>query len=140
MSDILAADRTECDVCSAQDGATPLMFAAMGGHLEIAKLLVENGCDVNKQDFVSGWTALMQATFHGLTINSLCSFLQLSVLFIKKRSPVFIKFFRKITTLLKSLSWNQVMVSKTAFSTYTFYGNKGMKLLISNIYAKMSFR
>lgn len=65
VSDILAADRTECDVCSTQDGATPLMFAAMGGHLEIAKLLVDNGCDVNKQDFISGWTALMQATFHG---------------------------------------------------------------------------
>jgi ankyrin repeat protein len=40
------------------------MFAAMTGQLEIAQLLVERGCDINKQDTISGWTALMQATYH----------------------------------------------------------------------------
>jgi hypothetical protein len=41
------------------------MFAAMTGRLDIAQLLVEKGCDINKQDRISGWSALMQATYHG---------------------------------------------------------------------------
>jgi len=28
---------------------TALMYAAQGGHFQVAKLLVENGADVNKQ-------------------------------------------------------------------------------------------
>jgi hypothetical protein len=33
-----------------QYGMTALMYAAQGGHFQVAKLLVENGADVNKQD------------------------------------------------------------------------------------------
>ncbi|KAH3776758.1 hypothetical protein DPMN_178190 [Dreissena polymorpha] len=58
-------DVSQRDTCSPQDGATPLMFAAMTGRLDIAQLLVERGCNINKQDNISGWTALMQATYHG---------------------------------------------------------------------------
>lgn len=61
---ILDLDPSQIDACSPQDGATSLMFAAMTGQLEIAQLLVERGCDINKQDTISGWTALMQATYH----------------------------------------------------------------------------
>ena len=65
LKEILEDDIMQRDACSPQDGATPLMFAAMTGHLDIVKLLVEKGCDINKQDPISGWTALMQATYHG---------------------------------------------------------------------------
>lgn len=42
------------------------MYAAMGGHLAVVQLLIERGADINKQDEAgSGWTALMQATYHG---------------------------------------------------------------------------
>ncbi|GFS05851.1 ankyrin repeat and SAM domain-containing protein 6 [Elysia marginata] len=63
--EILEQDPSQRDAHSPQDGATPLMFAAMTGRLDIAELLVMKGCDVNKQDLISGWTALMQATYHG---------------------------------------------------------------------------
>lgn len=48
-----------------EDGATPLMFAAMRGQLAIAELLVDNKAEVDFQDEKSGWTALMQATYYG---------------------------------------------------------------------------
>ena len=41
-------------------GATPLMFAALVGNVDIIKKLVEKGADVNLQDSANGWTALMQ--------------------------------------------------------------------------------
>lgn len=47
------------------DGATPLMLAAVTGHLPLVQLLVEKHADMDKQDSVHGWTALMQATYHG---------------------------------------------------------------------------
>ena len=62
---ILEQDLTQRDACSPEDGATPLMFAAMNGQLDIAQMLVDKGCDIDKQDTISGWTALMQATYHG---------------------------------------------------------------------------
>ena len=40
------------------------MIAAMIGRGDIAELLVQRGADINMQDAKSGWTALMQATFH----------------------------------------------------------------------------
>jgi len=65
VKDILSSDLTQRDVFSLPDGETPLMFAAINGRLDIAQLLVECGCDINKQDHVNGWTALMQAIIHG---------------------------------------------------------------------------
>ena len=47
------------------DGATPLMLAAVTGQLPRVQLLVERHADVDKQDSAHGWTALMQATYHG---------------------------------------------------------------------------
>uniref|UniRef100_A0A2I3GS56 Ankyrin repeat and SAM domain-containing protein 6 n=1 Tax=Nomascus leucogenys TaxID=61853 RepID=A0A2I3GS56_NOMLE len=47
------------------DGATPLMLAAVTGQLALVQLLVERHADIDKQDSVHGWTALMQATYHG---------------------------------------------------------------------------
>ena len=65
IREILEVDVSQRDTSSPGDGATPLMFAAMTGRLDIAQMLVERGCDINKQDNISGWTALMQATYHG---------------------------------------------------------------------------
>ena len=60
---ILDADPKQCNKLS-PEGATPLMIAAMMGRGDIAGLLVQRGADINMQDSKSGWTALMQATFH----------------------------------------------------------------------------
>jgi len=46
--------------------STPLMWASRFGHLEIAKLLIQNGADVNATT-VGNWTALMFATIDGFT-------------------------------------------------------------------------
>jgi glycerophosphodiester phosphodiesterase len=43
---------------------TPLHIASVDGHLQIAKLLVATGAEVNKQD-VSGWTAREHAALRG---------------------------------------------------------------------------
>lgn len=65
VQDILEGDISQRDACTPQDGATPLMFSAMLGNFHIVKMLVEKGCNVNAQDVISGWTALMQAIFRG---------------------------------------------------------------------------
>lgn len=41
------------------------MFAAMRGHTSIAQLLVDAGAELDAHDDISGWTALMQATYYG---------------------------------------------------------------------------
>ena len=46
-------------------GNTTLMSASLEGHLEVTKLLIEEGVDVNAQDN-EGWTALMYASGAGL--------------------------------------------------------------------------
>ena len=49
IEEILSVDPGQVDSCSVQDGATPLMFAAMTGRLDIAQLLVQCKCDIDKQ-------------------------------------------------------------------------------------------
>ena len=46
-------------------GYTALHFAAREGHLNIVKLLIDHGADVNKQTTVGGATALHRAAFTG---------------------------------------------------------------------------
>ena len=53
------------NITEPDSGATPLMLASIIGHMEIIKLLISQGADLNAKDFVYGWTALMQATFYG---------------------------------------------------------------------------
>lgn len=57
-------DASQVNVSNA-DGASPLMMAAVSGQLEVVQLLVEKHADMDRQDSVHGWTALMQATYHG---------------------------------------------------------------------------
>lgn len=64
VKDILEEDPAQVN-SSNQEGATPLMMAAVSGQLEVVQLMVETNADVDKQDGVHGWTALMQATYHG---------------------------------------------------------------------------
>ena len=64
LRQIAASSRRALLEFRAEDGATPLMYAAMLGHQECCQLLIEIGCDVDKQDDVNGWTPLMQAIFH----------------------------------------------------------------------------
>ena len=78
VEEILANGESDVDDID-QEGATPLIMAAIGGHLEVVKLLIKlgitnplqqisvdcnSGADVNHRDKVNGWTALMQATFY----------------------------------------------------------------------------
>uniref|UniRef100_A0A3B3WC81 SAM domain-containing protein n=1 Tax=Poecilia mexicana TaxID=48701 RepID=A0A3B3WC81_9TELE len=64
VKDILEEDPAQVN-SSNQDGASPLMMAAVSGQLEVVQLMVEKKADIDKQDSVHGWTALMQATYHG---------------------------------------------------------------------------
>uniref|UniRef100_A0A8C2ZRF7 Ankyrin repeat and sterile alpha motif domain containing 6 n=1 Tax=Cyclopterus lumpus TaxID=8103 RepID=A0A8C2ZRF7_CYCLU len=64
VKEILEEDPTQVN-SSNQEGASPLMMAAVSGQLEVVQLMVEKNADINKQDGVHGWTALMQATYHG---------------------------------------------------------------------------
>ncbi|XP_071142131.1 ankyrin repeat domain-containing protein 6-like [Mytilus edulis] len=45
-------------------GRTALMWAAIGGHLEICRLLIDTGCQIDITN-VEGWTALMSAARWG---------------------------------------------------------------------------
>eukprot|EP00795_Rhopilema_esculentum_P001786 gene1786-16273_t len=47
------------------DGATALIYASMKGHAEIVDLLIRKKADLDVQDKVTEWTALMQATCNG---------------------------------------------------------------------------
>ncbi|XP_036934883.1 ankyrin repeat and SAM domain-containing protein 6-like isoform X1 [Acanthopagrus latus] len=64
VKEILEEDPTQVN-SSNQEGASPLMMAAVSGQLEVVQLMVEKNADIDKQDGVHGWTALMQATYHG---------------------------------------------------------------------------
>ncbi|XP_068160360.1 ankyrin repeat and SAM domain-containing protein 6-like isoform X2 [Antennarius striatus] len=64
VKEILEDDPTQVN-SSNQEGASPLMMAAVSGQLEVVQLMVEKSADIDKQDGVHGWTALMQATYHG---------------------------------------------------------------------------
>nr|XP_061810334.1 ankyrin repeat and SAM domain-containing protein 6-like [Nerophis lumbriciformis] len=64
VKEILEEDSNQVN-SSNQEGASPLMIAAVSGQLEVVQLMVEKKADIDKQDGVHGWTALMQATYHG---------------------------------------------------------------------------
>ncbi|XP_047424776.1 ankyrin repeat and SAM domain-containing protein 6-like isoform X2 [Mugil cephalus] len=64
VKEILEEDPAQVN-SSNQDGASPLMMAAVSGQLEVVQLMVDKNADIDKQDAVHGWTALMQATYHG---------------------------------------------------------------------------
>ncbi|KAI4806696.1 hypothetical protein KUCAC02_017510 [Chaenocephalus aceratus] len=64
VKEILEEDPTQVN-SSNQEGASPLMIAAVSGQLEVVQLMVDKKADIDKQDGVHGWTALMQATYHG---------------------------------------------------------------------------
>ncbi|KAM8881222.1 ankyrin repeat and SAM domain-containing protein 6 isoform 1-T1 [Synchiropus picturatus] len=64
VKEILEEDPAQVNT-SNQEGASPLMMAAVSGQLEVVQLMVEKNAEIDKQDAVHGWTALMQATYHG---------------------------------------------------------------------------
>ena len=57
---LIAWPKTNLEVRTLQD-ESPLMMAALKGHLDLAKKLIERGADVNK----TGWTPLHYAATHG---------------------------------------------------------------------------
>ena len=59
LEEILANGESDVDELDGE-GATPLMMAAIGGHKEVIQVLIRLGAEVNHQDKVNGWTALMQ--------------------------------------------------------------------------------
>lgn len=64
VKEIIDEDPSQVNITNV-DGASPLMIAAVTGQLPLVQLLVEKNADTDKQDNVHGWTALMQATYHG---------------------------------------------------------------------------
>ena len=44
------------------DGATPLIYAALNNHVDVVRLLLRKGAQPDIQDKLNGWTALMHAT------------------------------------------------------------------------------
>lgn len=64
VKEIIDEDPSQVNITNV-DGASPLMIAAVTGQLPLVQLLVEKKADIDKQDNVHGWTALMQATYHG---------------------------------------------------------------------------
>nr|XP_060630623.1 ankyrin repeat and SAM domain-containing protein 6 [Anolis sagrei ordinatus] len=64
VKEITDEDPAQANVLN-DDGASPLMIAAVTGQLPLVQLLVSRNVDIDKQDNVHGWTALMQATYHG---------------------------------------------------------------------------
>jgi len=57
---LIAWPKTNLEVRTPQD-ESPLMMAALKGHLDLAKKLIERGADVNK----TGWTPLHYASTNG---------------------------------------------------------------------------
>uniref|UniRef100_A0A670YAM1 Ankyrin repeat and sterile alpha motif domain containing 6 n=1 Tax=Pseudonaja textilis TaxID=8673 RepID=A0A670YAM1_PSETE len=64
VKEIIDDDPAQSNVIN-DDGASPLMIAAVTGQMPLIQLLVSRNVDIDKQDNVHGWTALMQATYHG---------------------------------------------------------------------------
>lgn len=64
LKEITDEDPGQANVVN-DDGASPLMIAAVTGQLCLVQLLISKNVDIDKQDNVHGWTALMQATYHG---------------------------------------------------------------------------
>lgn len=64
VKEIIDEDPSQVNITNV-DGASPLMIAAVTGQMPLVQFLVEKKADVDKQDNVHGWTALMQATYHG---------------------------------------------------------------------------
>ncbi|XP_054841740.1 ankyrin repeat and SAM domain-containing protein 6 [Eublepharis macularius] len=64
VKEIMDEDPAQANVVN-DDGASPLMIAAVTGQLPLVQLLVSRNAEIDKQDNVHGWTALMQATYHG---------------------------------------------------------------------------
>jgi ankyrin repeat protein len=60
----LLASGSDSNKCNAQ-GRTAVMEAALWGNLEIIKLLISNGANINKQDDLVGFSALMFAVSAG---------------------------------------------------------------------------
>ncbi|XP_060110043.1 ankyrin repeat and SAM domain-containing protein 6 [Heteronotia binoei] len=64
VKEITDEDSAQINIVN-DDGASPLMIAAVTGQLPLVQLLVSRNAEIDKQDNVHGWTALMQATYHG---------------------------------------------------------------------------
>ena len=60
IRELLAEDVRQANMCSPQEGATPLIYASVIGRLDIVQALVDAGANLDAQDKVTGWTALMQ--------------------------------------------------------------------------------
>ena len=51
-----------------QEGQTPLHIAASAGHIQLVDALIQAGCDVTVQDFVSSFFLILQLLLECPTI------------------------------------------------------------------------
>jgi uncharacterized protein len=58
----LLAHHSQANAAGPPYRITPLMCAAMGGHVGLARLLLLSGAEIDRQDSADGFTALMHAT------------------------------------------------------------------------------
>jgi ankyrin repeat protein len=64
VKDLLGAGVNANNLADNQDAWTPLMHAAMGGHMGCVEALISAGANTNAKDW-DGWTALMHASMAG---------------------------------------------------------------------------
>lgn len=64
LAGLLHADATHIDATD-ENGCTALQRAAADGHVEVVQLLLQHGCDPNKQDHLHGNTAAHEAAWKG---------------------------------------------------------------------------
>jgi uncharacterized protein len=86
-----------------KDGWTALMYTAMYGYVDIAKILLDRKANVNEREWL-GWTPLMLAEYFGKT--------EVALLFIEKGADVNAKSNAGWTPLMYAALYNRIEIGK----------------------------
>jgi len=86
-----------------KDGWTPIMYAAMYGHNDIAQALIDRKADIDEKDWL-GWTPLMLAEYFGKN--------ETALLLIEKGADVNARSKAGWTPLMYAVLFNRIEVGK----------------------------